>query len=355
MKTRYLALSSLLLILAGACSDPSFTVDGTVEGADGKTLLLEKADHAGLWIPLDSVKLKESGNFKFKQIAPAAPEIYRLSLDGSYIYFPVDSTENIKVQAPASAFATSFTLSGSDNAEVLARFEKELIASASKLAIPDSARSFKRNVYTKYLQDSKGSVVSYYILTKTVGDKALFGEAEDYRYFAAVATSFRQFRPDDPRTLLLEQTATQAMRRSNALQGKKTVVEAREISYIPITLPDENGTNVALSQIAGQGKPTVLLFSNLTDDATPALNMELKKLTDAGTVNIYNVSFDDDPLLWRNAARNLPWTTVYADMANTRAIVTDYQLDRLPVMFLITSDGTLKARCATAADLRRAL
>lgn len=346
---------SLALLSLASCSDPSFCVNGVIEDADGKTVTIEKADHAGYWIALDSVKLGNSGKYKFKQPAPAAPEIYRLSLDGSHIYFPVDSIENITIDAPAARFATGFTITGSDDATSLGNFEKELISYAPKLANADSARNFKRRVYANYLQEAKGSVVSYYILTKTVNDKPLFGDDEDYRYFAAVATSFRQFRPEDPRTAILEQTATDAIRRANAAMGKKNVVQAEELNFIPVMLPDENGSNVALADIAGKGKPTLLIFSNLTDDATPAMNIELKKLVDAGSVNIYNVSFDDDALLWRNAARNLPWTTVYADMENARKLVGSYQLTNLPVIFLIVADGNLKARYSSVAELKKAL
>lgn len=354
-KISCIAAAAALSILTTSCSDPSFSVKGSVEGGVGKTILLEKSDQSGFWVALDSANLKKSGVFSFKQFAPAAPEIYRLSLDGSYIYFPVDSIENIRIQANAQNFATDYSISGSANAEALAKFEKELIAYSPKLVIEDSARNFKRRIFTEYLQDAKGSVVSYYILTKTVGNKPLFDAPEDVKYFAAVATSFRQFRPEDPRTLLLEQTATDARRRQNIASGKRTVLQAEEVGFFPISLPDENGSNVNLSDLAGHGVPTVLLFSALTDDKTPALNIELKKLYDAGGIRIYNVGFDTDGLAWRTSARNLPWTTVYANLTDARKVAGDYQVADLPTFFVIDAQGNLKARCSSIEELRKAL
>lgn len=346
------AAALLLAITATGCSDPSFTVKGTIEGAEGKTLILEHADHAGIWVALDSTHLKKSGSFSFSHIAPADPEIYRLSLDGRYVYFPIDSIETITIDAPAADFATGYTVSGSEQAQQLARFEKQLIKAAPSLDIPDSARAFKRRVFTEYLQNARGSVVSYYILTKTINGQPLFRVPEDGRYIAAVATAFREYRPDDPRLGLLTESATQARRADNAASGRHHVVEASEISYIDISLPDTSGAEKALSSVAGKGTPTVLIFSNLSDPATPALNAELRKLRG---VNIYNVSFDADQLAWHNAAANLPWTCVYASDSQAPGVISSYQVNALPTIYVIDAAGNLRARCTDMADLRRNL
>lgn len=351
--------TGILLIAAlaslSACSDPSFSVKGKISDADGKTIILEKADHAGYWVPLDSASLKSSGKFSFSRAAPAAPEIFRLNLDGQYIYFPIDSIESITINAPAAHFASQFDISGSENATAMGKFEKELLAFSPYFENADSAASFKRRVYTAYLQDSKGSVVSYYILTKTIDDKPLFDADADARYFGAVATAFRQFRPDDPRTYLLEQTAMEARHRQNSAAGKKVVVEASEISFIPISLPNENGSDARLSDLTGKGKPVILLISDLSDSPTPALNMELKKLYEAGAVNVYNVGFDADALMWRDAARNLPWTTVYANRDAAPAIAAQYQVTELPTLFLIDANGNLKTRANSLSDIKKQL
>ena len=338
-----------------ACSDPSFSVKGEISDGEGKTVLLEKADHAGIWMPIDSAKLKSNGKFSFSAPAPAAPEIYRISLDGNYIYFPVDSIEDIRIDAPAPRFATDFSISGSDNATALGKFEKELIAFAPKLAIPDSADAFKRRVFTAYLQEAKGSVVSYYILTKTINGRPLFDSTDDNKYIAAVATSFRNFRPDDPCTALLESAAKEGRRRAASAAGKKTVITAAEMNYPPVTLPDENGKPASLADVAGQGLPTVLIFADLSDPETRAINSDLQKLVASGKINVYSVGLDADQLTWRNAARNLPFTTVYANVSDARDVVAAYNVSSLPTIFLIDASGNLKARCAGIADLQSRL
>ncbi|MDE6271494.1 MAG: DUF4369 domain-containing protein [Muribaculaceae bacterium] len=342
---------AVILGLAG-CQDPSFSIKGEVQGAEGKTLVLEKADNAGYWIALDSTSLKSNGKFSFSGHAPAAPEIYRLALGDQYIYFPVDSLDNLTLKASAGAFATDFTLEGSENAVNMGVFEKQLIAASPYLSIPDSAAAFKRRVYARYLQNAKGSVVSYYILTKTVNDKPLFDPAEDARYFAAVATSFKQFRPGDPRCQLLENIATQGLRRKAEQSGRRRVVEAEELGYFPISLPDESGKDVALSDLAGKGIPVVLVFEDLANPDNVALNADLQKLSESGRAKVYSVGLDADQLVWRNAAKNYTFTTVYANVTNAQEICLKYQISDLPTLFVIDSAGSITGRSSDFDSLR---
>ncbi|MDE6010102.1 MAG: peroxiredoxin family protein, partial [Muribaculaceae bacterium] len=299
---------------------------------------------------LDSVEIKKSGSYSMLSIAPPDPEIYRLRLGEGYVYFPVDSVETITIDAPADRFATDFSISGSDQAEAMGRFEKELIAASRHLSNPDSANNFKRHVFTTYLKDARGSVMSYYILTKTVDGAPLFSVPEDTRYFAAVATAIREYRPDDPRLEMLTRTATSARRTVPSDSTRRRVMEAAEISFIDINLPSTDGKDVRLSQVAGKGQPTVLIFSDLSNPDTPALNAELRKLSG---VKIYNVGFDDDQLQWRNAAANLPWICVYANDSEASRLVGSYNIGALPTIYVLDAAGNLKARCASLDELRR--
>jgi len=348
---------SLPLVILPSCSDPQFKVSGEVEGGADKSLVLEKSDFHGRWIPVDSTKVKSSGEYEIKSDAPASPEIYRLSLGGKFIYFPVDSVESITIDSPADRFGMEFTVSGSEQATNMAAFEKELMA----LDFTDEAKreEFKKNVYNKYLKDSRGSIIGYYVLTKIVGGKPLYDpeSQSDARYYAAVATAFEQFRPTDPHAGMLRDVSLQALRRRNAEQGKKRVVEAEEIKLIDIDLPDENGNNVKLSDIAGKGKKTVVIFGMMNEKESPALNIALSELYDSleGNVAFYHISFDGDQYAWRDAARNLRWTTVIDPAGMTSDALRSYNVGALPTFFIYSSDGTLTDRAHSVEDLRKKL
>lgn len=355
---RILVLLSLPLALLTACrEEPRFKVSGDVEGGEGKSLVLAKSDFHGRWIALDSVKIGSGGKFAIEAAAPASPEIYRLSLDGNFIYFPVDSVEDITVSSPAARFGVQFSVEGSPQAEAMAAFEKELMA----LDFKDKGKreEFKKNVYNKYLKDSQGSIIGYYVLTKVVGNEPLYDplSKDDARYYAAVATAFEQFRPDDPHAGMLRSVSLEAMKRRNAELGKKLVVEAEEVTLIDVELPDENGRNVKLSDVAGKGKPVVLIFAMMNEPESPALNMALSELYTrlGGRADFYHVSLDADQYAWREAARNLKWTTVIDPAGQTSDALRNYNVGALPVFYIYNAAGSLADRADNMSDLTKKL
>ncbi len=78
--------------------------------------VLEKSDFYGRWIPVDSTKVGDNGEFSIRSDAPASPEIYRLALCDRFIYFPVDSVESLKVTSDAADFGVRFSLEGTPQA-----------------------------------------------------------------------------------------------------------------------------------------------------------------------------------------------------------------------------------------------
>lgn len=348
--TIYGASALALTVALAACGEPQFKINGEISGASDRTVILERADYNGRWMTVDSTRTSDGGEFSFRAPAPAAPEIYRLALDGRYLYIPVDSVETLRVEADAANFGTDYTLSGTGGAESLASFERELARFVPHAAVADSAAAFKRRVFSNYLRDSQGSVTAYYILTKTIGGKPLFNPSDDsdYPYFAAVATAFKEFRPSDPHTRLLEETTIRAMRERKARQGRATTVEAPEVGYFEITLPDENGTDRTLSSVIGKGRPAILAFVMLGDPDAPAWNRTLAGAADA--VAIYQVGLDADTYAWRDAARNLSWTTVHDASGNTSTALRDYNVGSIPTYFIFDRSGSLTGRAATASE-----
>lgn len=349
------AFSSAVLI---SCSgEPEFKVSGEIDGADNQSLILAKSDFHGRWIAVDSTRTNASGKFAIKSAAPASAEIYRLSLGDKFIYFPIDSTENITINSSAKSFGTDFTVEGSETAANMAAFEKEL----QKLDTrdPEKVKQFKRDVFNKYLKESRGSIIGYYVLTKIVDGKALYDAADrtDARYYAAVATSFDQFRPDDPHAGMLREISIEAMKRHNTDSGKKRVIEAEEVALIDIDLQNENGKNVKLSDVAGKGKPVVVIFSMMTAEDSPALNIALSELYNSkgGAVDFYHVSFDADQYAWRDAARNLKWTTVIDPAGQTSNVIRQYNVGVLPTFFIYNASGSLTDRAQTIPELKSKL
>lgn len=350
---KYAAMAVSILSLATACGEKGFKIEGNVADSDNDRILLEKADFSGYWTIVDSTRTDGSGRFSFSQPRQSGPEIYRLSMDDKYIYIPVDSTETLKVSTAKNVFGHDFEVSGTQQAADMARFEKELIAFSPNMENADSLASFKRRVFSEYLQNARGNIMSYYILTKVVGNTPLYDPStQDYKYIQAVANSFNEFRPDDAHTPYLLNIAALARKNHSDLSGVRNVVEAVEIKMIEIELNDENGNPRKLSEIVGKGKPVVVAFTLMRDGVTPEINRQLAELYNSGRVDIYNVSPDRDQYGWKQAAANLPWITVLDPSAGQDDVFVKYNVGTLPTFFLYNGAGELTARAATVKELK---
>ncbi len=345
----------LIAFTAASCSQGSrFRVKGNISGADRQKLTIEKADMNGFWTELDSTRTDASGSFSFTGERPAGPEVYRIRLNDRYIYLPVDSTETVEVSASVEDFGRGHTLTGSADAERMARFERDLQKFIPYSSDSDSARNFKRRIFTEYLQTGPGNIVSYYILTKTLADGTPLYDVsgqEDYKYLAAVATGYRQYAPGDPHASMLENFAILAMKNRNRQEGRRLEMQAPEIKLIPINLPDEKGVSRSLEEVTSKGKRTLLVFASLTDANAPALNRELLQLHREG-IEIYQVSYDADQYGWREAAANLPWTTVLDATGDQRSAI-EYNVTSLPTYFSIDASGNLKDRLSRPGEIRK--
>lgn len=356
MKIRHIAigitaLSGILL----SCNEAKFRIEGEVAGGEGESLVLEKSDFGGRWIAVDSTKIGNGGKFSIGGDAPASPEVYRLSLGDRFIYLPVDSIENLTLTTTADNFGHSYTLSGTQQAELMAAFETEMMG----LQNPDSASlaNFKRSVFTKYIKDGEGSILSYYVLTKIYDGKPLYDPADpqDMKYYSAVATQFENYKPNDPHGKMVKEVSLAAMKKRNSEQGKKNVIEANEIRVIDIALPNTENKTTRLSDVVGKGKPVIVVFSMMLDENAPAFNRELARIYNKGGVEIYQISFDAAQYEWREAARNLPWINVLDPNGTASTALLDYNVGGLPAVFLYNAAGDLVARPESLKDLERRL
>lgn len=348
----FFLMLAALVMLAG-CSQSEFKIKGDVEGADDAPIVLEKADFNGRWIAIDSTRTNGSGEFSIACAAPEDPEIYRLEMDGRYVYLPVDSVETITVKTSRKDFGKKFTLEGTDMAKKMEKFEKGVM----QLDMSDAAavEAFKKQVFRDILYTGNGDIMSYYVLTRVVDDKPLYDTAnpDDAKYFSAIATAYNQFHPNDPRTKMLEKMARTAQLNKNNARGNKKVLQANEIGYIDLEYPDVNGVNRKLSSVAGNGRPTVVIFSLLNAGESPEISRRLREIYSRynGGINFYEICFDSDITAWHEAAKNIGWTVVNDPTGNTSQALLRYNVSKLPSFYLINSKGELVQKAESFEQL----
>jgi peroxiredoxin len=337
-----------------------------VAGATGQILYLE---YTGLstTTTLDSVKLKSDGRFSFKQPRPKFPDFYRLKLKNDVIHFSVDSTETILFTADAHNFATSYTVEGSENSKsfkeiTLAQLDanqeiRKIRESYNMNLIPDSIHqesSMKaiesyKEVAKKYIFGAPMSPAAYFALFQKIDGLPFFDlyDSADSKAFGAVATSYKTFYPENPRTKQLENLALQSLKVARGERQRQfNLPNAVEVDYIDIELPDLDEKNIKLSDIAN-GKAVLVNFTAYQTEWSSAFNLELGELyykyRDKG-FEIYQVSLDSDVHFWKNAATNIPWVAVIDPQSGHSSIAVIYNVRQLPALFLINSKGQLVKR-----------
>lgn len=357
IKKGKLCIFLIVLFVFMSCGEDYFKVEGEIAGAKGESVVVEKSDYKGRWIAVDSTQTDNDGSFSVKVASPAAPEIYRLAVAGKYIYFPIDSVEKVTVRGDLATLSSGYTLEGTDQAVKFAEFDRDLMKALSDKFI--NMTDFKRSVYQKYMRDDRGGLLSYYVLTKTVNGKFLYDavDKDDAKYYAAVATAFKQFRPNDPRVKYLEDTALEGMRRSSESSGRKNVMQAQALNMIEIELPDVNGQVRRLSDELSHKQATVVIFSLMNESESPALNKRLAEIlaSKSGRVRFYHISYDRDMYAWRDAARNLPWTNVYDIDGQASMIPMKYNVRNFPSFYIYNASGELVDKAENLDQLHKKL
>ena len=347
----------LAVVALTACNGNQFHVDGTIEGASDTTLVLEQSSN-GEWFIIDSVQVGKNGRFSLSAEAPAVPSIYQLRLGEQSICFPIDSLDHLTINAKLPNFASDYTLSGSEHAEQVMKIDKEAMLYATGQKSEAELESWKDQLARQIVVDPSG-IVAYYTINKYIGGKPLFDPMNDndLRIIGAVANAFNSFRPDDPRTDYLVNLLLDGQRRRRTMSAPTDTVYADVASIIDIKLQDYSGKEYSLTEVASANRVVLLDFTAYAVDISPQLNKLLNDIYQSyhsRGLEIYQVSVDPDNVTWREAAKNLPWITVFDPMGINSQTVGAYNVNGIPTTFIIRN-GDIVERVEDAARLKAAV
>ena len=356
------ALIALVLVGCGKQGN-TFTVKGTIEGAQDKTLCLLNKSLSGA-VVIDSLKLGSDGSFTFEVEAPKTPEFYQLTLDGQSINISIDSTETVCITAKQPGMGANYAVEGSENCEKIRQLalkqmdlQKQVMALLNSNALTvqeanDSLQNmvarFKHEVTYDYIFQSPQSAYAYYALFLTLGGQNIFDRqsAEDLKAFAAVATSWDTFYPESDRAKHLHNTAMKGLTDNRiAMVREQLAIDADKVvsaGILDLELPDGRGNMRRLTDLNGQ---VVLLdFHAFGVQESSERILELRELYNkyhARGLEIYQVSIDADEHLWKQATQTLPWICVYDPDGQS---LMRYNVHAVPEFFLIDRSNTLYKR-----------
>ena len=348
----------LATVLLASCNGNKFHIDGTIDGAsDTTTLVLEQSSN-GQWYLIDSVSVDKNGKFSVSAEAPVVPGIYQLRLGNQTICFPIDSLDHLTINAKLPNFGREYTVSGSEHAEQVMKIDQEAMQFAGGKGTPAERQAWKDKLARQVAADPSG-IVAYYVINKYVDGKPLFDPMNDndLRFIGAVANAFNSFRPNDPRTEYLVNLLLDGQRRRRSMSAPTDTVYADVATLLDIKLQDYNGKEYCLSQVAADNRVVLLDFTAYAAEIAPQLNKLLNDIYQTYRTRglaIYQVSLDQDNVLWRQAAKNLPWITVYDPMSIDSQNVGNYNVNGIPTTFII-KNGEIVERVEDATRLKAAV
>ncbi len=361
---------SILVIFLSACNQNKYQIKGSIEDAEGKTLILEKMQ-LDRNLTVDSVVLNKNGKFSFRGERLNTPTFFRLKLSPvNFITLLLDSTENVTVTAERKNLEETYRLEGSiesKKVQILNQRLRSLTENVDSLmkiydSLPVDGDSNRKNEIGRelltaldeyksfigsFVMDNPRSFASYYGLFQRLNDNTMVLNVMNKKeqvYFATIATSLNLLYPESPRVKQLYNYVLSAKAQEKRDKLMLELEENAEASIPEISEKTIDGEEIALSSL--KGKVVLLSFWASWDDASLRENEKLKSIyktyNDKG-FEIYQVSLDRSKILWENAIikNKLPWINVsdlrYTDSFPARL----YNIRKLPANYLISRDGEI--------------
>lgn len=378
------AAATISLLSACTSNDGTVSISGTVANGNGETLaLLHLTGNNPVLI--DTLTLSGNGSFKFKPtVEKGGPDFFCLVLNGQTIPVISDTLQTpIVVTADKEKFATAYTVADELNSNLqkavaiggdMRRSILNLTQSVRAGELPQMEyqaklqnviSAYKENVLQSYIYQDPASPISYYLLFETVSGLKIFNpyDLKDNRAYGAVANLWLNTYPNSPRTEFLAQSTREGM--AFRIQQKRESERADSIvqnaindaaPFLDLKLKGLNDETVALSDVAGKGKVTLLDFTAfyITEVAVPhneVLSKLYKKYADQG-ISIYQVCLDPNVNFWKVSSSNLPWTVVHDEdllfdengMIAYSTAASVYNVTNIPTTFVLKRDGSVVTR-----------
>ena len=330
---------------------PHAEVSGTIDGAAGEVLYIEQTALVKT-TALDSCVLGRDGAFRFRVPALSYPELYRLRIGGSSLPLVIDSTEHIVVTTTLDSLSYTQDIVGSATSLQIAQ-----LRAAARVMDREQLRALSQEVIVR----DPRSMVAYYALFMKQGGVNVWDiyDVQDRRMYQAVATSFHTWMPDYVRSKSLYGQVLDVINGERSARNQETMrqfVENAENAFLDITLADENGRLQTLSD--RRGHVIVLDFSAIEMEQSKGYIFELRSLYNAyheRGLEIYSVSLDRNKLLWEQSVENIPWTTVRVSDEEYSSVLTLYNVQSLPTLFLFDKQGNIQGRFTDFEQLDTAI
>lgn len=361
-----------------SCSENSTRVSGKLENSSKEKVYIHELTLNGI-VKEDSATLSGGGRFKFS-FKLNQPAFYQLRVGNQRgINLIVRPNDKIRIKGDAKKLYETYAVSGSQEsslAQVLdKRMEKTVngIDSLNKVYrqflnnpnIVNITKTLQNNYFNlledqrkftiDFIQKHPSSLASIMALYQQTDDSMfVLYKSEDLKYYSMVDSMIY---PKFPK-------ASYVMALHNNLGNIKAQYQQQELKKIMsalgapaqnFTLPNVAGKNISLASF--KGSPVLLYFWASWCDSCRNDNARLiplvNKYREKG-LKVVAVSLDMNKEVWQNAIRkdNIgDWTHVSDLKYWNSPVVSQFNIDNIPLFFLIDKDGTIINRSVTPTSL----
>lgn len=363
------------LVACGGNSDKSedagiaTTIKGEFKACDISELYLERFDDTLTSVErIATVELAENGEFELC-FDVAHEGFYRLSFSDETrpVVLVVAPGDNLTVEAEGDVFR-SYSVEGSAESALVCEFNHTYFGYCDELASKFIAAEDMDKVLAQELYDLATAAMQYQVkFIGTHSDRlasfyainhenvealipALYGKGVNAVHRRVLLEGLREAYPESAVVGVLEQRVAD----DEAIARLEESVS--EISYPDLDLEDIYRRSHRLSDLAGN----VVLLYFWSSEINPCLdlNEDLKplyeKYHDRG-FEIYHVAADLDRSLWIQTVRQqkLPWISLFG--GESFATFATYNVQTLPMCYLIDRDGNIEPCGASVEEIERAV
>jgi len=355
-----LAFAVVLSVVAIGCSNgPKGSIQGKIEGAQGKTIFLERFVNNRM-VFTDSAVIGSDGSFLLVPSKPLELNYYRVVIDKeNSLALITDSTESATVKATLGDFTESASICGSERSEQLheleskcAPFDKKELEARQRITQPDVSVEEKQMLNQSMAENRREMVkcIKDWLVTHESSPAALIAiqRLDPRTEMATFNKIFANLNESFGHTLLYKAMKQELAKLSNP--GKQQAAETNSAIAVgqpapEIALNDPQGKLRKLSDLKGK---TVLLdfwasWCGPCRRENPNVVAAYNKYNKDG-FEVFSVSLDrakepwleaikQDGLLWPNHVSDLKWWECEA--AKT------YNVHSIPFTVLIDKEGKI--------------